>query len=229
METTKNLLAATLGRLTKKPQQATAPPLVGRLKSDWEKLLEPFQTLGDPDLERMATAATEFVTAVYGCARPHWLCLLGPSGSGKTMLAKIVMRFIRRHCLLFSPGYGITLTHESYSAKWPVMVAEMKHGDFGTQDLLIEQEDKWNRVRACTYKFALIDDIGQVEDAQKSYLMAALGRIADVRMGEWTVWTSNLGLDQIGELLDRRVASRMIRDGNVVVETQAPDWNTRQQ
>lgn len=143
------------------------------------------------------------------------------------MLAKMVFQFIKANCLVFSPGYGINLTDQCYFAKWSKMVQEMKSGDFGTVDLLIEQESKWDGRIGKTYTYAMIDDIGQIEDALKSYLVGSLGRIADARLGSWTIWTANVGLEQLGECLDRRITSRMVRDGNIVVENNCIDFNIR--
>lgn len=176
----------------------------------------------------MARATTEFVTSIRSRqVEPYWLSLLGKSGTGKTMLAKMAMRFISRQCLLFSPGYGINLTDQACGMKWPEMVREMKQGNFDDADFLCDKETKWNGITGCTCAYAFIDDIGQVEDSQKSYLLAALGRIADARLGAWTIWTSNLHLSQLAELVDPRISSRMIRGNNVVVETNCIDFNLR--
>lgn len=177
----------------------------------------------------MAREATRFLAEIIADETPRWLAFLGPSGTGKTMLSKLIMRFIRKHCLLFTPGYGITLTDQAYIAKWPNMVREMKAGDFGSCDQLSEKETKWNGKENLTFKYALIDDIGHLEDSSKSYILSAIGRVADNRIGSWTIWTSNLLLEQIGKIVDPRLASRMIRGGNVVVELPLdfPDFNIR--
>jgi DNA replication protein DnaC len=172
--------------------------------------------------------ATRFLAEVVTRkSPPRWLSFLGPSGTGKTMLARTLYRFIKEHCLMFSPGYGIRLTDQCYSAQWPAATQEMKAGDFSAVDRLIEKETKWDNTRGMTYSYAMIDDIGQVEDNAKAYLIGALGRIADARMGSWTIWTANLGLEQLGECLDKRITSRMIRGGNVVVENNCTDYNLR--
>lgn len=198
-----------------------------RLCDDWRQITAAFWHEGDPELTRMYEAATAYITDIHDGAIPHWLTFLGPSGTGKTMLATMTMRFIRKHLLHFSPGYGITLTRLAISAKWPLMVSEMKNGDFGTVENFTEKEMKWDHRKDLTHDFALIDDIGQIEDAQKSYLIGALGRIADARLRSWTIWTSNLHIGQIAEIVDPRIASRMIRDGNVIVETKCQDYNLR--
>jgi DNA replication protein DnaC len=51
-----------------------------------------FQTLGDPQLERMKTETARFITAFKRDLPPRWLSLVGTCGSGKTMLAKIIKR-----------------------------------------------------------------------------------------------------------------------------------------
>jgi hypothetical protein len=35
--------------------------------------------------------------------------------------------------------------------------------------------------------------------------------------GRWRVWTGNMSLEQIAARIDQRIASRMLRDGSVVV------------
>lgn len=189
--------------------------------------LSPFDTLSDPELEGMRAAAIQFAHDIWGNRkRGRWLTLTGRSGTGKTLLARHLMRFIERNLLRFSPGYGITLTDNSCVVKWGEAVARMKSGDFCDAEILCDKETKWDNSVRAIYRFALIDDIGQPEDSSKGYVVAALGRIADARLGEWTIWTSNLYLQDIAAI-EPRLASRMIRDGNVVIENHCQDFNLR--
>lgn len=229
METIKQIVSRSLSQIRERPTDSGERDLPEPLKKLWIDTLKPFETLKDRYLSEMVDLASDFLCEVVAKRPPRWLSFLGPSGTGKTMLARILYRFIKEHCLHFSPGYGITLTELCHYASWPRMVQDMKNGDFGTVENLCEKEIKWNHVKACTYAYAVVDDIGQVEDSSKAYLISSLGRIAECRMREWTVWTANVSLEEIGEKLDRRIASRMIRDGNVVVELPPdfPDYNLR--
>ena len=47
------------------------------------------------------------------------------------------------------------------------------------------------------------------------------------RCRKWTFTTSNLSLDDISEQIDNRISSRLIRDGNVVTETNVIDFSLR--
>jgi energy-coupling factor transporter ATP-binding protein EcfA2 len=190
-------------------------------------LIQQFQTLGNPDREKMRSAALDFCADIQARKPARWLTLLGPSGTGKTMLAKLVRRFVREQASFYRIGSGdgsVVQQHANYWASWPEMVEQMKDGDFSTVRMLTEMEDKWNGQRGPTYWFEAIDDIGQLEDQTKTYLIGALCRLADARLGHWTVWTCNLGLSQIAAQLDQRIASRMIRGGNVVVTNKCRDW-----
>lgn len=174
----------------------------------------------------MIQAAARYLAEIQMELQPRWITFVGPSGTGKTTLARAMWRIIKKRFLLFPPGYGINLGHSAYLVRWLSLVGDMKKGDFSHVENLCEMETKWDGQRGLTNHFALIDDIGQIEDAQKSYLIGALGRIADARMRSWTIWVSNLSIDQLG-ILDPRVASRMIRDGNEIVENNCLDFNLR--
>lgn len=140
------------------------------------------------------------------------------------------MRFVKEKACYYRFGKfqnAPILQHQCYWASWPKLVQEMKAGDFSACEQLCEMEEKPNGTKGPTNWFEVIDDIGQLEDTAKGYLLGALSRIADARRKQWTVWTSNLSLQEIAERLDERISSRMIRDGNVVVENHCIDWNLR--
>lgn len=188
------------------------------------------ETENHPDLVAMYQAALDFCTDLQARETPRWLSLVGPSGTGKSMLARAIKKFVALKGCLYRFGKWADaplMRHALYFASWPAMVQEMKAGNFGSVELLCERETKPNGKEDATYWFEVIDDIGQLEDSVKGYLLGALSRIADARMGKWTVWTANISLDQIAERLDERIASRMIRDGNVVVENHCIDFNLR--
>jgi len=77
------------------------------------------------------------------------------------------------------------------------------------------------------YDFFAIDDI--VSEYQKLRELSAskLYDVLESRLGKWTVITANLGLEAIGNVLDPRIASRMIRNNSVVVDVDVPDFNLR--
>jgi hypothetical protein len=48
------------------------------------------------------------------------------------------------------------------------------------------------------------------------------------RVGHWTVVTANLPLADIGDRIDVRIASRMLRDDSQVVDVDVPDFSIRE-
>lgn len=72
----------------------------------------------------------------------------------------------------------------------------------------------------------IIDDI---EPSRTAGVTDELARIIERRIGKWTVYTSNLSLEQIGEQIDVRVASRLLRPigRSVVVEIKTKDYALR--
>lgn len=71
-----------------------------------------------------------------------------------------------------------------------------------------------------------IDDVGG--EYATDYSRAKLYEFLSEREKMWTVITANLSLEQVGNMLDARIASRMIRHGSVVVDVDVPDFNLRE-
>lgn len=77
------------------------------------------------------------------------------------------------------------------------------------------------------YTFFAIDDIASEYERHRELSASKLYNVLESRLGKWTVITANLPLDAIGEKLDTRIASRMIRDNSVVVDVDVVDYNLR--
>ncbi len=71
----------------------------------------------------------------------------------------------------------------------------------------------------------VVDDIG-AEDPT-GFSKSKLDDLCNRRLGKWTVFTANLTLEQIADHLDQRIASRMVRDGNITVEVDTLDFSLR--
>lgn len=126
---------------------------------------------------------------------PRWLTLCSPSGSGKTHLA-LRIRDIAREQLRFRRCQRWTVTR----------YAEMLRN--GHWDLQAQLEG---------LDVLVLDDLGA--ERTTDMIRASLYDLLNSRLGKWTVITSNLNLEQIAEGMDARLASRMLRGGSVVVES----------
>jgi DNA replication protein DnaC len=71
-----------------------------------------------------------------------------------------------------------------------------------------------------SWPLLVIDDIGAERD-QTGFASEKLNMLLGMRVGKWTVITSNLLLKALSKV-DDRIASRMFRErGNLVIEIQA--------
>ena len=59
------------------------------------------------------------------------------------------------------------------------------------------------------------------------YGLSALNEIFNRRLGKWTFITSNFSLQYIYNDFDGRIASRMMRGNNEIIQTNAIDYNLR--
>jgi DNA replication protein DnaC len=72
----------------------------------------------------------------------------------------------------------------------------------------------------------ILDDIGS--EYETPFVAAKLYEFLSERVGRWTVITANLSLEDIGNRLDTRIASRMLRDNSRIVDVDVPDFNLRE-
>lgn len=97
---------------------------------------------------------------------------------------------------------------------WPRFVSDLRSGL--AYDL---QRD------LALWPFLFIDEVGAERDAS-GFAWENLYMILGQRVGKWTFLTSNLDMEAIAKA-DRRIASRLTRDGSRVCTVSAPDWACR--
>lgn len=175
-----------------------------------------FETLGDPRLERMLSAARTFVDDFDTGKKPRWLVMLGTSGAGKTHLAREIWRWFKA-----SPHFA-TRVSDDEEIIYPGQFASWRNVADG---ILSGNYARMNEL--CREKFVVLDDIGAEYQDRAGIVKSKLDRLIDARLGKWTLITCNHTLQQIAERMDTRIASRMIRGGSVVVEVDVPDFNAR--
>ncbi len=186
-------------------------------------------------LQTMLHECKQFVSDILTGQPPRWLFLCGRSGCGKTHLAKRIADFIQKfgewaymkHGLPVAnpiPG-GDPIRSWTYAqcgplfVKWAQLVDSARDGDY----------DPYKT--ASTDWFKVVDDVGAEGFGQDrkptAFVVNQLGKLCDARMGKWTVFTSNHMLDDFNNHFDARIASRMLRDGNVLIEADMRDFNLR--
>ncbi len=177
-------------------------------------------------MERMKSEAVRFIDDLFNTRTPRWLSLLGNTGIGKTMLAKRIWELFRdqRHREIDWPRskatemggtQGRIIRWRGGFINWGKAVNRMLEGDYAFLDDLRN------------YDFFVLDDIISEYSKLRELSASKLYDVFESRIGKWTVITANASLEQIGEILDPRIASRMIRNNGVVLDVDVPDFNLR--
>lgn len=165
-------------------------------------------------LTKAADAAALFVAEMGARLSPRWLTLAGTRGSGKTMLARQIMEQAEQ----INPGA---------SSLW-MGPARRPRCVWYDETAFAREAQEWARLPeylAGDY-LVVIDDLGTARD-RWDQVADALYRLANARLGRWTVWTTNLTHAEIETKIDARLASRLIRDRNQAVRITAPDYALR--
>lgn len=175
---------------------------------DWEKWAG-LKTCKDPQLEALlSTVARYLLRFKYGKA-PCWLTLMGKVGVGKTHCATKAFNHIAKRsdwssCSCFErPIY------------WPEMVESLRSGE--ASDIMFDLK-RWPVV--------MLDDVFAERDST-GFATDKLNTILSMRVGKWTILTSNLSLQHMAKT-EPRIADRIIREnGNCFIDVDTISYGLR--
>jgi DNA replication protein DnaC len=158
----------------------------------------------------MALAAGQFVFEFNSQNSPRWLSFLGKSGTGKTFLSDAIFQHAKKNHRLM---HHLDLCCGVSMFFWPRLLSKLRDGEY------------WKVADIADSNFLFLDEIAIEHDAS-GFARDKLCEILSCRVGKWTVLTSNLTLQQL-EAIDGRIASRMVRDRNIVIPVETVDYAAR--
>lgn len=167
----------------------------------------------------MLSASDNFCRDLAANQNARWMTFLGKAGTGKTHLAKRISRYFR--CNLegqLIPGQNLEEKQHRMRGgfvSFRRLANDLRNGD---TTILRDLSDDW---------FLALDDIGAEYKSKSDFITSKLDELLDSRLGKWTVITANLSLAEIGEYMDVRIASRILRGGSEVIDVDVPDFNLR--
>lgn len=143
---------------------------------------------------------------------PRWITIMGASGTGKTHCAKKLWSKSLGMAQFAPRWLGVEfLAREVY---WPKFVSEMRSGDV------------YGRFRdMMNWPVLFLDDIGAERDTT-GFASEQLNMLLGSRGGRWTIITSNLTLEQLGNI-DPRISDRIIRKPNIFLEVNTVSHSLR--
>ncbi len=164
-----------------------------------------------PSLVAAADACAQFVADYTANRAPYWLTLSGPTGCGKSMLLEQVHRRIARVHHGWDPTCG-RCDPRSFDAYG--FTSRMRSGEYELPKEL------------ASASMLSFDDLGASRDTT-GFVADSLCWLAEMRLGRWTMWTTNLDSAALVQRIDERFVSRLIRAGSRVVTITAGDYWSR--
>jgi DNA replication protein DnaC len=156
----------------------------------------------------MVTAAAKFELDAGTGRKPRWLSFCGPSGIGKTYLASALYKRLLSD---FSDHHSLLCGAMKHT--WQQLLSKFRQGDYWLLD----------DIREANLYF--LDDFGTERPTE--FALEKLYEIVEARTKKWTILTCNLNVSKIASSIDTRIASRLIRDGSVVVDVDPQDFFLR--
>lgn len=166
----------------------------------------------------------QFVADIAGgTVAPYWVTLLGVPGSGKTMLTCDTFNEARKYRDAATANHPQQMGIYNERSRRPYY----RMIDEATFAKLLLTDEQYDLPEYLAHEWLIAyDDLGSKRDA-KGLLADALMRLANQRLGKWTIWNSNLSLGDIASRIDGRISSRLIRDRNKLITLTAPDYADR--
>lgn len=223
MKNAKDLLPKILGQPEPSTEQVATTSGAEFTVVSALKHMAKFRPLDD-NLIQAQTEAANFLSDMWNMQTPRCLSLLGPSGTGKSMLARLVSAFFQR----YMAGIKVDQSESDHGQIWRCQGGFVDWGE-SLRDMCDTKD--FSRMGAFkSHYFLVLDDIMAEHQKMKELSASKLFEILNARHGRrWTIVTANISLNNISEQLDPRISSRLIRDGNVVVELpeSTPDYAMR--
>lgn len=191
----------------------------------------------DRVLDQMLEGARNFIADMAQGRDPRWLVLIGLSGSGKTHIADRIRWFLRdigRHIYnefdrkridpkMQNPNSLYSYAQNgAFMCKWGALISKLRSQDYMAFDVAASD---WAKI---------IDDLGVDSfDRDGNVTMFAVQKMAELldrRLRKWTVITTNFTRAQIAAQFDPRIASRLMRFENVIIDaSNVRDFNIRKE
>lgn len=191
--------------------------------SGWKPTIEEYE----PSLVVAAAACAKFVADMERGADPYWLTFSGRTGCGKTKLALQLFTQGKRlnpgdTSPIWPPDFATNGHHKHEPGQRPKcqFLDEQAIADWarsGEYDVIADAKRDF---------LAVIDDLGVSRDPT-AFISDVLMRICAHRMNRWTIFTTNLTLQEVSRERGARIASRLIRDANRLVTITADDYAKR--
>ena len=178
----------------------------------WARYFDEFKPCKDMALMTPLRAAAEFGRDMADKrTAPRWLSLVGNSGTGKTHLAKGIWRAWEDKGKFYMKR-GAELVKHGLFKKFSKLCNEMRGGAFSAFQSCADAD------------FLVLDDLGS--EYSTEFSQRQLASMLDQRLGKWTVITTNLSMKDISDI-DVRIADRMIRGDNEVIELDCVSYSMR--
>lgn len=204
--------SSTIQELLASPTLLTDMPHTTRLSDRAKRIMDGHlrYQIYHPLLAPIPAEAARFCDDVLSNRPPRWLSILGPSGIGKTFIN-------RQICRRLGDWWKVT-TETGRRRPW---IAE-----------IVPASDLGDYKASRDYAKAdlvFVEDIGagSGEKGPGAVTRSRIAELLQLRSGKWTLLDANLYRAEVAELIDPRIASRLKRDGSVLIELPAdvPDFN----